>query len=77
MYLIISIARSDSEYFVLITSKNNSIIDYKEIGSIGGEDPVTFKVFSNFTIEKYHGNGDKLTAFEKLEINESGKIVKE
>lgn len=77
LYIIVSVARGDSEYFVLITSKNNSIIDYKEIGAIGGEDPVTFKVFPNFTIEKYNGNGEKLTAFEKLKINESGKIVKE
>ncbi|MDR2238597.1 MAG: hypothetical protein LBE92_20905 [Chryseobacterium sp.] len=77
LYLVISILRGDSEYFVLVTTKNNVIIDYKEIGLIGDENPVTFKILPSFIIEEYHGNGPNLKAFEKFKINEEGKIVKE
>lgn len=77
LYLLVSIARGDSEYYVLVTTKNNAIVDYKEIGAIGGEDPVTFKILPNFTVEKYNGNGADATISEKLKINESGKISKQ
>ncbi|WP_250255114.1 hypothetical protein [Chryseobacterium sp. Marseille-Q3244] len=77
LYLLISILRGDSEYFVLVTTKNNVIIDYKEIGLIGDENPITFKILPSFIIEEYQGNGPNLKAFEKLKINAAGKIVKE
>lgn len=77
LYLLISILRGDSEYFVLVTTKNNVIIDHKEIGLIGDENPITFKISPNFIIERYNGNGPNLNAFEKLKINEAGKIIKE
>lgn len=77
LYLLISILRGDSEYFVLVTTKNNVIIDYKEIGLIGDENPVTFKILPNFIIERYNGNSPNLNAFEKFKINEAGKIIKE
>lgn len=75
LYLITSISRGDSEYFVLITSDKNKIIDLKEIGSIGGDDPITFKVLSNFIIEKYNGNEYDAIPFEKYKISNVGKIV--
>ncbi|WP_326983275.1 hypothetical protein VUJ46_01635 [Chryseobacterium sp. MYb264] len=75
-YLVTSMSRGDSEYFILITSGNNKIIDYKDIGAIGDENPVTFKIFSDFSIEKYHGNTGDAKAFEKYKIDKNGKILK-
>lgn len=43
-------SRGDSDYFILITTQNNNIIDYKEIGCIGDENP--FKISPDFSIEK-------------------------
>ncbi|WP_312078754.1 hypothetical protein [Chryseobacterium sp.] len=75
-FLLVSMARGDSEYFILITSANHKIIDYKEIGAIGDENPVTFKINQDFSIEKFHGNNENSTAFEKYQINSNGKIQK-
>lgn len=75
-FLLVSMDRGDSEYFILIISGNNKIIDYKEIGAIGDENPVTFKVFPDFSIEKYHGNNENSTAFEKYQIDNNGNIQK-
>lgn len=75
LYLVVSVQRGDSEYYVLVTTKNNTIVDYKEIGAIGGDDPVTFKISPNFAIEKYNGNTPDAVAFEKFKINEAGKII--
>lgn len=76
LYLVASILRGDSEYFVLVTIQNNKIIDYSEIGSIGNENPTTFKVSPDYIIEKYEGNGPNLKPTEKLKIDRSGKIQK-
>lgn len=75
LYLITSISRGDSEYFLLITSDKSKIIDFKEIGSIGGDDPITFKVLPNFTLEMYNGNEDGAIPFKKFKITTAGKIV--
>ncbi|MFC5872015.1 hypothetical protein SAMN05443633_12218 [Chryseobacterium arachidis] len=75
-FLLVSMARGDSEYFILITSANHKIIDYKEIGAIGDENPVTFKISQDFSIEKYHGNNENSTAFEKYQIDNNGNIRK-
>lgn len=75
LYLLISISRGDSEYFLLLTSKNNKIIDYKEIGAIGDENPITFKIFPNFIVERYKGNVPNAIPFEKLKVNNENKIV--
>lgn len=76
LYLIASISRGDSEYFVLVTSQNNKIIDYKEIGAIGDENPITFKISSDFSIEKYKENTSDALPFEKFKIDKTGKIVR-
>ncbi|AZA81933.1 hypothetical protein C1637_24720 [Chryseobacterium lactis] len=75
-YLVVDMSRGDSDYFILITTQNNKIIDYKEIGSIGDESPITFKIFPDFTVEKYKGNTEDATAFEKFKIDQKGKIIK-
>ena len=75
-YLVVDMSRGGSDYFILITTQNNNIIDYKEIGSIGDENPVTFKIFPDFTVEKYKGNTEDATAFEKFKIDQKGKIIK-
>ncbi|GAA5084030.1 hypothetical protein GCM10023210_03370 [Chryseobacterium ginsengisoli] len=75
LYLIISIQRGDSEYFVLVTIKNSNIIDYKEIGAIGESEPITFKVLPNYNIERYNNNETNDVAFEKLKISETGEIL--
>lgn len=76
LYLVATILRGDSEYFVLVTTQNNKIIDYSEIGSIGNDNPITFKVSQDYIIEKYEGNGRDLKPIEKLKIYSSGKIQK-
>lgn len=75
-YLVADVSRGDSDYFILITARNNKIIDYKEIGVIGDENPITFKIFSDLTIEKYKGNTPNAVAFEKFKIEKDGKIIK-
>ncbi|MET3038359.1 hypothetical protein ABXT08_19905 [Chryseobacterium sp. NRRL B-14859] len=75
-YLVASMSRGDSEYFILITVKNNTITDYKEIGAIGDENPITFKISPDFIIEKYKGNTLDVPAFEKFKIDKNGKIIK-
>ncbi len=72
---VVSISRSDSEYFLLLTYSNNSIIDFKMIGEIGGESPVTFKILKDLTVEKYNGNSNKNTSIiEKIKIDDNCKI---
>lgn len=77
LYLIVSITRGDSEYYVLITTKNDSVVDFKEIGEIGSENPTTFKVLPNYSVEKYKREESDLSLLEKFKINESGRIIKQ
>lgn len=72
LYYLVSISRGDSEYYVLVTTNENGIVDYYEIGSIGNDNPITFKIYSNFIIEKYYGNAQNSHAFETLKINKDG-----
>lgn len=50
--IIASIARGDSEYFLLITMSDNKFTSSKEIGSIG-EETKYFKVDKNFKVIPY------------------------
>ncbi|KFF73313.1 hypothetical protein HX13_21380 [Chryseobacterium sp. P1-3] len=68
-------SRGDSDYFILITTQNNNIIDYKEIGSIGDENPVTFKILPDFSIENTKGIHKLLLPLKSLKIDEKGKII--
>lgn len=74
LFYLVSISRGDSEYYVLVTTNGHEIVDYNEIGSIGNENAITFKIFPNFVTEKYLGNSQNGTAFETLRINKGGKI---
>ncbi len=51
--IIVSILRGDSQYFVLIKSNQESILSFEEIGNIGGEDTLYFKIDRNFIITTY------------------------
>ena len=59
----------------MISTKNNKIVDFKEIESIGGDELITFKILPSFIVENYHGNKSNGVAFEKLRISEAGKIL--
>lgn len=74
--IVVSISRGDSEYYVLVTSKENRILNFIEIGSIGGDDIITFKISKDLSIEKYKGNQEVGTPFEKYQINDKGLIMK-
>lgn len=74
--IVVSISRGDSEYYVLVTSKENKILNFIEIGSIGGEDIIAFKILKDLSIEKYRGNQEVGIPFEKYQINDKGSIVK-
>lgn len=72
---VVSVLRGDSEYFLLLTASNNSIIDFREIGEIGGENPITFVIQPDLTIEKYNGNSENNDSLiEKLKIESDCKI---
>lgn len=74
--MVVSISRGDSEYFLFVTSNKNEIIDFIEIGSIGDENPITFKIFNDLKIEKYLGNLEINTPIEKYQINNENSIIK-
>ncbi len=74
LYLVIEIQRGDSNYYVLLTSNDSKIIDFKEIGSIGDENPVTFKILQNLSINKYHDLNESNKPFEILKIDNNRKI---
>lgn len=76
LYLVTELQRGDSDYYILLTSDNSKIIDSKEIGSIGDENPITFKIYKDFTIHKYNGNIENNKPFEIYEVNNIGKIIK-
>lgn len=71
---VISVLRGDSEYFVLLTTSNNSIVDFKEIGVIGNSNPITFKIKPNLIVEKFNGNNDDNVLIEKISIDNECKI---
>ncbi len=73
---VVSISRGDSNYFVLVTAKANNILDFIEIGAIGQENPITFKILNNLSIEKYEGNLEVNKPFEKYQITDKGLINK-
>ena len=55
-YIIVSILRGDSQYFILIKSDKKSILSFNEIGSIGGENTLYFKISQNLIITTYDLN---------------------
>lgn len=57
-----------------MTSNDSKIIDFKEIGSIGDESPVTFKILQNLSINKYHDLNESNKPFEILKIDNNEKI---
>lgn len=71
---VVSVLRGDSEYFILLTASNNSIIDFKEIGVIGNSNPITFKIKPNLIVEKFNGNNDDNVLIEKISIDNECKI---
>ncbi|MBS7231163.1 hypothetical protein KHA90_09005 [Flavobacterium psychroterrae] len=74
--IVVSISRGDSEYYVLVTSKESKILNFIEIGCIGGEDIITFKILKDLSVEKFKGNQEVGVPFEKYQINDEGIIVK-
>ena len=75
-YVVVDMSRGDSDYFVLITAQNGKIMDSREIGSVGDENPITFKITPEFTVEKYKGNTADAAPFEQFKIDQKGKVVK-
>ncbi|AKK73006.1 hypothetical protein OK18_10615 [Chryseobacterium gallinarum] len=67
-------SRGDADYFILITTQNNNIIDYKEIGSIGDENPVTFKILPAFSIENTKGIHKLLLPLKSLKLMRREKL---
>jgi hypothetical protein len=73
---LVSVLRGDAEYFLIATSNNNKILDIKEIGLIGEDNPITFKISKDLLIEKYKNDLDENNSFEKYQIVDDGSIKK-
>lgn len=72
---VVSVVRGDAEYFLLLTSSNNTIIDFKEIGAIGNYPPVTFKIYNDYSVEQYEGILENNTVIrKKWKINDKCEI---
>ncbi|WP_445712047.1 hypothetical protein [Flavobacterium sp.] len=73
---LVSVLRGDAEYFLILTSNNNKILDIEEIGLIGGDEPITFKISKDLLIEKYKNDLEENNSFEKYQIVDDGSIKK-
>lgn len=49
--LLVAISRGDSQYYLVINSDDKKINSFKEIGSIGDEEPAYFKIDKNGIIQ--------------------------
>lgn len=77
MGLLVSVQGCDSEYFVIVTTKNDKILDFKEVGSVGSDNPVTFNILPSLIIETYNGSGNSARLSGKFKISGEGKIVRQ
>jgi hypothetical protein len=77
MVLLVSVQRGDSDYFVIVTTKSDKILDFKEVGSVGSDNPVTFNILPSLIIETYNGSGNSARLSGKFKISGEGKIVRQ